>query len=306
MTVPLDYGTLFGAAKRAVARVIPDDFYVPAIIRGGQAAAELCQLVAQTYDPHNHPADALVDLKADGLRHLWIGGQQVTREGVPFKAASHVRPALLELERAYGKPMFFDGEYVNDDGLDASIADFQRGKGTGVVWLFDAVPLDEWRRDRCAAPLERRRDLLLDRGQTVFCDGLGALAPFRLGVAETYAKARDIWALGGEGLVVKRGGSLYTRSRSDDWQKLKQSFNAICRITDIGLRPDGQAMRHLLVTYKGRTQRIGSGFSAEQRVLFARQAEHLVNNSEAVVTFSGETKNGLMREAAFVRLMVRS
>jgi ATP-dependent DNA ligase len=302
-----DFGTLFGRLR--VKPHQPDDvFFKPAVIPGAGAAPELCQLASnERWCPDDHPADALVDIKGDGIRHLWIGGQQVTREGTPFSAASHVRPALLELERQFGKPMFFDGEYIHDDGLDAANADFKRGKGTGRVWLFDAVPLEQWSKASLTAPLVRRRELLLEKGRRILemDDSLGAFQPFRLNGRDTLEKARDVWRLGFEGLLVKRGDRPYTRGRStDDWWKLKQLFRAECRIVDVGRSSDGKSMRHLLVTYNGRTQKIGVGFTEQQRRSFVLEptASHLGMNAMAVIEFAGETKGGLMREARFVEL----
>lgn len=190
-------------------------------VRGGAAAPELCQLLAD-YDPAHHPERALIEVKGNGLRHLWIGGDQRSREGQPFTAASHVRPALAALERAFGKPMFFDGEYIHDDGLDAANGDFRRGRGTGTVWLFDAVPLELWERNAPTAPLQDRKEMLLQRGRGIFGPGLGMLLGFPLDVAGTLAKFNELRALGFEGVTVKNAVSSYDRRRSRRWQKLTE------------------------------------------------------------------------------------
>lgn len=298
MPMPADLATLFGdrpgqPSEREALELV--------VIPGGDKAPELCQLM-ENWTPETHPRNALVQLKADGLRCLYIGGLLVTREGMPFHAAAHALPALRELEAAFGRPMFFDSEYVNEDGLEAAIADMRRGVGAGTVWLFDAVPLEQWQRNVVTAPTSQRIEQLLTYGQRCFGPHLGALMPFRLDADGTLAKLAEVRALGFEGLVIKDAVASYDRGRSSRWQKLKAWETTACRILDVlpGKDPTTgrEWCRALLVDHGGRAQRIGSGFTAHTRRWLWSIAAALPGQS-ADVRHAGTTGGGMLRDATY-------
>lgn len=267
-----------------------------ATIESGPAAPELCQL-AERWRPEDHPRiGALGQVKLDGHRALYIGGQLVSREGMPMDQAAHSWMALQELERAFGKPMMFDGEYVHPEGVEAC------GRPGGTIWLFDAVPLDVWRRDGATAPLDQRLAMLLDRGQHCFGPALGALAPFALpSVLDVERKRIELEALGYEGLVVKDRGSQYRRRRHGSWRKVKHWQTVRCRVVEVCGREGAGMMRSLLVSHEGKVNKIGSGFRHAERIQMWTARDHLTGSS-ALVEFAGLTSSGLMRDAAFVGL----
>lgn len=265
-------------------------------IEGGPAAPELCQL-AERWTPADHPRTGAVgQVKLDGHRALYIGGQLVSREGQPLYQAAHSWMALQELERAFERPMFFDGEYVHPEGVEAC------GRPGGTVWLFDAVPLDIWRRDGATYPLDLRIDIMLDRGQYVFGPALGALVPFPLpSPVDVERKRAELEILGYEGLIVKERRGQYRRRRHGSWRKVKHWRTAPCRIVEIGAREGVPMMRSMLVIHEGHVNRIGSGFSHAQRVQFRAERDLLIGTN-ALIEFAGLTSGGLMRDAAFIGL----
>jgi ATP-dependent DNA ligase len=285
-----DLAILFGTNPEPTTAVEPP---VGALIPGGPAAPELCQ-IADRWTPDLHPDDAVGDVKLDGRRALYIGGQLVSREGEVMPQAAHSYRALQELERAFGKPMFFDGEYVHPEGLDAC------ARPGGTVFLWDAVPLDQWRRERETSPLVDRRQMLLDRGQHCFGPALGALVPFPLpSKAEAKRKAGELIALGYEGIIVKKRSGLYQRRRSRDWLKVKNWRTVPCRIVD--LVPHSVnilRIKGLLVTHEGKVNRI-TGFDHETQAAIYSQRSQLVG-ATALIEFTGLTSKGMMRDARFV------
>lgn len=287
-----DLGILFGVDQSAGwPTPTQNDLLEP--IEGGAAAPELCQL-AERWRPDDHPAGgALGQVKLDGWRALYIGGPLVSREAHVLHQAAHSLRALQELERAFGKPMFFDGEYVHPEGLEAC------GRPGGTVWLFDAVPLDVWRRDGASAPFDQRIELLLDRGQHCFGPALGALAPFSLPSArDVEAKRAELEILGYEGLIVKQRGGQYRRRRHNSWGKVKHWRTVPCRITDV-LGGAGAGFQTLLVMHEGKLNKISSGFSRAQRLEIGIARDRLPGTT-ALVEFAGLTANGLMRDASFI------
>jgi hypothetical protein len=70
--------------------------------------------------------------------------------------------AGVEFLAACGRRMFFDGEFQVDGALKSTPAHFGRGPrgDAGVLHLFDMLPLDDWRADRCKEPCSARLDRL--------------------------------------------------------------------------------------------------------------------------------------------------
>lgn len=196
---------------------------------------EMCQL-AGVWSARQLPPGWQAEEKHDGGRCLWFDGALWSREGnsldLPAIAAEASR-----LERRFGRPMFFDGEYVAPGGFHATLAAMNaRGNATasGLLHLFDAVPLDEWRRDSCDKPLTARQALLR------LAVGDWQPKALRIVEAEPVANGADvdrvaarIWARGGEGVIVKDGASLYRRHRSATWLKHKRELHMVAEIVAV-------------------------------------------------------------------------
>lgn len=205
----------------------------------------------------------VVETKHDGLRLLWIGGELVTREGVPFDAAEHLRPTFERLERRVGCRMFFDSEFVVDGGFLPTLTAFKRAApNRGRAMLFDCVPLAVWRGGTIAGNLSlasRRRQL-----ETIFDDwrpdDVRLVEQWR-GVSPV-AKAEEIWAAGGEGIVLKDRHSPYVRGRSPAWLKLKRKLTLACEVVEI-LNAGAAA----IVKHEGRKLRVAIAPPLRGRVL---------------------------------------
>ena len=243
------------------------------VIAGGGNAPELGMHPVDWTDDVAEPLRSIVQLKGDGIRGHYIDGRLVTREGVPLECADHCLLGLKRLERWLGEPMFFDGEYIEEDGYNATLAAFRRNEGEGVFWLFDAVPMSQWRDDRCTQPIEARLERLakaLPHAESMF---VGMFDYWIMGPGEARRKAEELWALGYEGIVAKRARSIYTRRRSDAWLRLKRKItldgvvmdltkgaaHAICRM------PDGSTIKAAVKGDDVRMQ-IESGCVVEMRL----------------------------------------
>lgn len=234
----------------------------PAIIPTGADFPELCQLaVDPAVDPFNVLGKRFVQLKVDGIRALYIDGRIVTREGVPFDAALHCQPALRRLEQAFGEPMVFDGEYVEEEGFNATLSAFRKGEGTGVLWLFDAVPLSAWKQGVCDRPLYVRLGMLQQHIMAADSPFVGMLDHWELGGPEIEAKARELWAEGYEGVVSKDPTGRYVRGRSRDWVRIKQTLTVDGPIVD-ALAKDGK-LKALIVRTSDGPVRVGTGWTVD-------------------------------------------
>lgn len=195
--------------------------WTPEMIPGGRKAPELFM------KPVDVAADTIMtgwlQLKADGISAGQYATRIVTGQGGPFNAARHCLPGLLRMQERIGRPSMIVGEYVEEDGHDATMAAFKRGQGTGTFWAYDVVPLDEWKIDRCRQEIEERLAILEDAVKHADSGFVGMLKPEL--IEEPYLTTKrvgEIWGMGWEGAVVKKRRSPYVRRRSADWVRFKE------------------------------------------------------------------------------------
>jgi hypothetical protein len=238
---------LAGLILPSTARLVdtPPPAAPPRVIVGGAAAPELCMIPSERrvmVCGKSMPdftgfgsGRRVAQLKADGINAMYLDGRVIGgREGGPLDCALQCQPGLQRLEEAFGHPMVFFGEYVANDGFNATLAEHKAGRGEGAFWLYDAVPHGAWVTGHdYEVPIERRLTDLRDRFHGADA-GLfvGMLDWWLLDAQETAAKARELWAAGFEGLVSKEAGSGYSRRRDPCWWKVKERFEAPCAVVD--------------------------------------------------------------------------
>lgn len=270
------------------------------MVPGGPEAPELC-MRPRDMDPERILC-GYGQLKADGMRALKIVDRVVSIEGVPLDCALHCLPALLRLEEAFGRPMVFDGEYLEEDGYDATMRAFRRGWGEGVFWIFDAVPLDEWLVDRCRQPIEERHALIAKHLEAATSPFVGFLTPFWLPTEERVrSKARELWALGYEGIVMKRAGSRYRRCRHEDWQRWKRVVTIEGRVLDVLVSTsDSEKLKGLIIQGPEGPITVTAGFNAEAAAELMR-GRH-ARGPIVEVAYNQKAGSTKPRHARFVRI----
>ena len=191
-----------------------------------------------------------------------------------------------------------------EEGFNATLAEHKRGKGDGVFWAFDALPLSHWQAGRSDLPIEERlaflRKLVTHDSKSVF---VGMLDHWTLNGADAHAKAREIWAAGGEGIVSKEAGSPYVRDRSRLWLRMKETHIADGQIVDVAARGDG-TLKHMLVRVTtnsakpGKSIVVGTGWTVEQgRAIVAAHNVALRDEQDAVwVEISFQLSTGARRD----------
>lgn len=214
-------------------------------------SAELCQLAAD-YRGTLPPGGAMAEEKFDGWRGLRFPGidgkvRLWTRGGFAIEGAGHILHHLDLMERVAGEPLFFDGEFQVDGTLLATKTwcerGWKQGSEAGVLHLFDAIPLADWKRGRCDIPLYQRKRRIEAFAGAVEQDpalswewrpgsrGRDEAGPIPVHVVadewisepgDVLDMARRVWARGGEGCVLKDAESPYVRGRCPAWLKVKQ------------------------------------------------------------------------------------
>lgn len=207
---------------------------------------ELCQLL-DVWQPDTR-GNWQAEEKFDGVRVLYFDEKLWTREGDHLLCLPEMEAELYRLQRRFGRRMFFDAEWVEPDGFHDTLSVMgSRGRkeARGVLHVFDALRLDQWRADDCPTPLHERQRLLRL--------AMGDWRPERLRLVdpgpvvngrEVEAMAAGIWERGGEGLVLKDRDSLYRRRRSSDWKKLKLALSLSVEICEV--LGDGAAVKVLV------------------------------------------------------------
>lgn len=178
----------------------------------------------------------------DGVPRLW------TRGGIPIEGIGRIVDRLAAMEFAAGEPMVFDGEFVAPDAgagtLHATKAWCERGwklGGTaGAFHVFDCLTQAEWRAGGSDVPQYARKARLAELfaasedvgdGWTWPEGSRGAVPPIAVYVvpdvwcfdaADVLDEARRVWAVGGEGLMLKDMEAPYRRNRNGAWMKVKR------------------------------------------------------------------------------------
>ncbi len=186
-----------------------------------------------------------IEEKLDGVRAAWIGGELLTREGLPIGGVDHIAYRLRSIEKAAGHAIFFDGEFIAPGGYRATLRHIGQGLRApeqGTLHLFDAMPSAEWAQGGSTRPLYERKRMLRDwvalaadpsadwtwRPGT---NGREPVGPALSVVSDTWAAtqvdverlANEVWARGGEGVMLKDAESVYCRTRSNAWRKYKRA-----------------------------------------------------------------------------------
>lgn len=186
--------------------------------------------------------------KWDGWRALrLLTGREgipglVTRNGLPIEGVGHILHRLARMEREAGEPLMFDGEFVVDGTLDATKrwceSGHKMGGEAGVYHVFDAIPLSDFMARRNAIPLYERKARLKALWDATQEDewewragsrgrdegGLSVLLvedEWLFDRDAVIGRAREIWAGGGEGVVLKDAEAPYEFRRSNTWRKVK-------------------------------------------------------------------------------------
>jgi ATP-dependent DNA ligase len=208
----------------------------------------LCQL-AGDYTGTIPTGGIMAEVKWDGWRALRFCGldgkpRLWSRNGQPLNGADHIVHQLDLMERVAGVPLFLDGEVVVDDTLDATKRWFEsgwrRGGDKGRLHLFDVLTEEEWRAGGSDRPLHERKAWLQELAGAVRDDpalswdwrpgSRGGDDPTAVQVVEdewafTESDVEDmvqrVWAVGGEGLMLKDPEAPYRRKRGPAWLKVK-------------------------------------------------------------------------------------
>lgn len=268
----------------------------------------------------------IVTEKLDGIRRILVKENGVCR---CYSRSGHEDTGLIEIvEDAKYLPnnTVYDGELLAAGTFKDCIAQRQatnsiansKGDKTGLTFnMFDMVPLDEFR-----AGISNDRALVrkITLGATLMDESIQYLEPDKwpmliqafgihtelkairpvpiLGLVKCMADVEpivnEIWARGGEGVMLNSTVGKYEIKRSKELLKVKHTEEHVLEVVDI-LEGTGKfegMMGALVVDYNGNKLGVGSGFNDAQRKDIWDNPEKYIGRSIEIDTF-GESTNAL-------------
>lgn len=268
----------------------------------------------------------IVTEKLDGIRRILVKENGVCR---CYSRSGHEDTGLIEIvEDAKYLPnnTVYDGELLAAGTFKDCIAQRQatnsiansKGDKTGLTFnVFDMVPLDEFR-----AGISNDKALVrkVTLGATLMDESIQHLEPDKwpmliqafgihaelkairpvpiLGLVKCMADVEpivnEIWARGGEGVMLNSTVGKYEIKRSKELLKVKHTEEHVLEVVDI-LEGTGKfegMMGALVVDYNGNKLGVGSGFNDAQRKDIWDNPEKYLGRSIEIDTF-GESTNAL-------------
>lgn len=268
----------------------------------------------------------IVTEKLDGIRRILVKENGICR---CYSRSGHEDTGLVEImEDAKYLPnnTVYDGELLAAGTFKDCIAQRQatnsiansKGVKTGLTFnVFDMIPLDEFRAGVSRDSAKVRKITL---GATLMDESIQVLEPEKwpmliqafgihqelkaikpvpiLGFVKCMADVEpivnDIWARGGEGVMLNSATGKYEIKRSKELLKVKHTEEHILEVIDI-LEGTGKfegMMGALVVTYKGNKLGVGSGFNDAQRMEIWNNPDKYISRKIEIDTF-GESTNAL-------------
>lgn len=268
----------------------------------------------------------IVTEKLDGIRRILVKENGVCR---CYSRSGHEDTGLVEIiEDAKYLPnnTVYDGELLAAGTFKDCIAQRQatnsiansKGAKTGLTFnVFDMVPLDEFRagisNDKAlvrkitlgATLMDESIQLLEAEKWPMLIQAFGihhelkAIRPvpilgFVKYMADVEPIVNEIWARGGEGVMLNSSVGKYEIKRSKELLKVKHTEEHTLEVVDI-LEGTGKfegMMGALVVDYNGNKLGVGSGFNDAQRKDIWDNPEKYLGRSIEIDTF-GESTNAL-------------
>jgi DNA ligase-1 len=248
-------------------------------------------MLAEVYEPGIPMADYWASEKLDGVRAYWDGHRLISRGGHLIRTPPGFA-AGFPAEPLDGELWMGRGRFEEVSGLARRLEPHAADWAEVRYLVFD-LPADP-------APFDARLARLHTLMQTAANPRLVAVEQFRIqDPVELAAGLRAIVAVGGEGLMLHRGASLYRAGRSADLLKVKAYQDAEALV--VGHVPGKGKYRGMLGALEvrddqGRRFRIGAGFTDAQR----RDPPPV--GSRITFRYRGRTELGIPRFASFLRL----
>ncbi|PAV17191.1 DNA ligase mRNA capping enzyme [Pyrrhoderma noxium] len=241
-----------------------DEGEVEEEVNDGKAAVNVLLAVKWDLEKGADPTGWWVSEKLDGVRVFWDGKRMLSRLGNPFFPPDWFIECLP-------RDVTLDGELFGGRGQFQSTVSIVKTPNTPrwreiTFQVFDVPSMKE-------QPFEERYDWL----KSTFSTLMGRRKFTHISVVEhlralskdhVLGMLKEVEQEGGEGLMLRKPGSLYEGHRSSTLQKIKTFYDAEAKITGYvaGKGKNAGVMGALkCIMASGKTFSVGTGFSDKQR-----------------------------------------
>ena len=240
--------------------------------------------------------DWVYEIKQDGYRAIGLvdGNSALLYSMSGQDYSSQFRQITFALKNLNKGDLVVDGELVAlDEQGRASFQELQNrrtSKRPIIYYIFDVLHRNG--QDTLDLPLRERRKIL-DEISAHFSDPLRLNPLFR---TELAALIKHVKALGLEGIVAKRAGSIYIPGKeSDSWQKHR--FNAEGVFVIGGYVPAGTTFSSIIVgEYRGEdlyyVKRVAAGFTPQLRKQVFEELKPLISDECPFVNLPEPNRSG--------------
>lgn len=247
-------------------------------------------LLANPWDGELDPAGWWLSEKADGVRAFWDGEAFISRQGNKFYAPSWFTANLPK------HPL--DGELWMGRQMFQKTISVVKSQDSGERWR--QVTYVVFDHPSHLGPFEDRMKYLLELESNLNHPHMRILRQIKVRDRDHVAKELDlVVSQGGEGLMLRKPGSLYEACRSDTLLKVKKFSDAEAVVVShtIGKGRHLGRLGALVVRMpNGKEFNIGTGFSDADR----RDPPPV--GATITYSFTEHTESGLPKCAAFLRV----
>lgn len=197
-------------------------------------------MLAKSYDPDkdvNKVDGWWMSIKYDGVRGKWNGEYMESRSGKTYELPVFVIEQLMKIKDVEGNPMQLDGEiWFGNDTFSIASGEARKSDKNKELWkknmtynVFD-TPIPN-------VPFEDRlymiKDALTRAKKTGKLPNIKMVkqTKFDPKVTTIQQELENIEKMGGEGLMLRKPGSLYVSTRSDSMLKVKSWSFKDCIVT---------------------------------------------------------------------------
>ena len=208
-------------------------------------------MLARDYDDYFPDATGWwMSEKLDGVRAIWNGTDFVSRNGKVFPAPDYMKRQMPDV--------MLDGELFCGRGqFQTTISNVKSGKWLDIDYkVFDVI--DD-------APFEARQATLRALDLPCWCEVVEQVQCLSSEHLEQFEDS--ILSDGGEGVMLRKPGSLYTHGRSMDLLKIKrfQSDEAEVIGYEDGKGRNAGRVGALIARYAGQMFKLGTGLTDAER-----------------------------------------
>lgn len=275
----LDRNLNCGVGAKTALKVWPELFHLHEV------------MLAKRFEAHRCKFPCLVEPKIDGTRATFVNGQLLTRRGIPIRSCDHIIKELTENWYPWA-----DGELVVP-GLEFF------SQSDGLIRSYTSCPhavFNIFALGKTWEMVSARQKLARKTGDSCVRFISGQVVHSVDEIMQLDAQYR---AEGYEGAMVKQihdGKLHYTPKRSYEWMKVKPQHDE--EFTCVGLFEGEGKYKGMLgaiaIEYKGQLNKVGTGFTDEERLNFWTDPDMIVGN-QVTVEWMEETVDGNLRHSRF-------